>query len=209
MIVQWCVKGLALPGDDDARSIIDEGRGLVCQWWMDTFDIDPADVTHKLTARNLDMHVNHFSERDPATNRPFSKQTPFISLSAGTVERDAVARTNYVHRARKTALWFGTDFGRRTTAYLYVCWVILAPRDSVEIEHLAEEVRDLNVYRHYSPFQTEGEIVAKILVEDNHIACCEKWELVGGPTESFRRAWTYPNPRFVRPERLTNVRELI
>jgi hypothetical protein len=209
MIVQWGIKGLSLLGDDDARGIIDAGQGLICNWWRQSLDIDPADVPHKLTTRNLDMHVNHFTAPDRATGRPFNTETPFISLSAGTVERDAAARTNYVHRARKTALWFGTDFGRRTTAYLYVCWVILAPRDSVEIEHLAEEVRDLNVYRHYSPFQTEGEIVAKILVEDNHIDCCEKWQLVDGPSPSFRRVWTYPNPRFVRPERLTNVRELI
>ncbi|WP_203784695.1 hypothetical protein [Paractinoplanes rishiriensis] len=195
--------------DDAACRIIDDRQGLVCQWWRTSVDIDPAEVADKLTPQALDQHVNHFTDPDPSTGRPFNQVSPFISLSAGTVERDAVARTNWVRRARRTALHFGTEFGWKTTAYLYPCWVILAPRNAVEIQHVAEEVRDLNTYRHYSPFQTEGEIVAKIEVPDNHIQCCEKWELVGGPAGFYRRVWSHPNPRFVRPERLTNVRELI
>jgi hypothetical protein len=209
MIVQWAVKGLSLPDDAAARAIIDDRHGLVCNWWRRNEEMDPAEITDKLTARNLDLHINHFTEPDPVTQRPFNEQTPFISLTAGTVERDAAARTNYVHRARRTALWFATEFGRRTTAYLYICWVILAPRASVEIEHLAEEVRDLNVYRHYSPFQTEGEVVAKIQVPDNQIARYEKWELDTTAVEFFRQVDSYRNKRFVNPSRLTNVRELI
>lgn len=53
--------------------------------------------------------------------------SPFISLSAGTIERDAAAQTNHVRSARQTALWFGTEFGNETTAYLFTCWVLLAP----------------------------------------------------------------------------------
>src|SRR6267142_2148165 len=71
---------------------------------------------------------------------------------------DATAKTNYVHRARKVGFWFGSNFGASPTAYIYVCWVVLAPRSAVEVEAIAEEVRDLNTYRRYSDFQTEGEI---------------------------------------------------
>jgi len=199
---------MSLPSDEKARGIIEAGQGLICNWWRKAYEIDPAETRLKLTAQNLDMHVNHFTARDPATGRPFNENSPFISLSAGTVERDAVARTNFVHRARRTALYFGTEFGQRSSAYLYTCWVVLAPRAAVEIERMAEEVRDLNSYRRYSPFQPEGEVVAKIIIEDNCIQCCEKWALDGSPTR-FRRVWTHANPRFSPPERLTNVRELI
>jgi hypothetical protein len=61
----------------------------------------------KLTDSAIDMHVNHFDANDPVSGLPISDETPFISLSAGTVERDSVAKTNNVHRARRTALWFG------------------------------------------------------------------------------------------------------
>jgi hypothetical protein len=208
VIVQWCIKGMSLPNDDEARRIIDAGQGLICNWWRNAYEIDPAETRLKLTAQNLDMHVNHFTARDPTTGSPFNENSPFISLSAGTVERDAVAQTNFVHRARRTALYFATEFGRRSSAYLYTCWVVLAPRAAVEIEGMAEEVRDLNSYRRYSVYQPEGEVVAKVIVEDNRIRCCEKWMLDGSP-HRFRRVWTHPNPRFTPPERLTNVRELI
>lgn len=207
MIVQWCIKGMSLPSDNEAREIIDAGQGLICNWWRDVGQIDPSETRGKLTAQNLDMHVNHFTAND-ADGRPFNESSPFISLSAGTVERDAVAQTNFVHRARRTALYFATEFGRRNSAYLYTCWVVLAPRAAVEIESMAEEVRDLISYRRYSPFQPEGEVVAKVIVEDNRIQCCEKWEL-NASSNRFRRVWTHTNPRFTPPERLTNVRELI
>jgi hypothetical protein len=207
VMVQWCVKGLHLPDDDTARGIIDGPNGIVCNWWRDVGTISPAGRRQRLTEGNLDRHVNHFTATDPTTGRPFNDQSPFISLSAGVVERDAVAKTNYVHRARKTALWFATEFGADTTAYLYVCWVLVGPRSAVEVEAVAEEVRDLNTYRRYSEFQTEGEIAVKVIVPDNQIQQCERWDL--DPRGEFVLSWTALNPRFTPPELLTNIRELI
>lgn len=210
MIVQWCIKGMHFPDDNAARNIIDSREGIICNWWRSVGTISPAQCRDKLTAAALDMHVNHFSEMDPDTGRPFSENTPFISLSAGTVGRDQVARTNFVSRAQKTALRFGTNFGRNSEAYLYTCWVVLAPRPAVEIEGVAEEVRDLNSYRAYSQFQLQGEITAKVSVPDNHIQKCEKWVVRGSRKKGiFEVDWSYENSRFTSPEMLTNVRELI
>jgi hypothetical protein len=208
MIVQWCVKGLNLPDDDAARHVILDGGGIVCKWWLKVGVISPPQIRAKLTTANLNLHVNHYMATDPATGQPFSDGTPFISLSAGTVERDAAAQTNLVHRARRTAAWFGTQFGTRDTAYLFTCWVILAPRRAVEVQGVAEEVRDLNTYRRYSPYQTEGEVTAKIEVPANHVRDCEKWKW----DRAARRLSYQPlfrNPLFTPPEQLTNVRELI
>lgn len=205
MIVQWCVKGLDLPSDDIARSIIDDRCGIICNWWRTVKQISPQERREKLTPGNIDMHVNQFQSIDPVTGLPFCEQTPFISLTAGTIERDAAMKTNRTRRALDTAIWFGTDFGRRRYAYLYRCWVVVAPRPSVEVEGVAEEIRDLNVYRRYSPYQTEGEIAAKIVVPANQIMQCEKWDASGVP----QPVWTHLNSSFTNPETLSNIRELI
>lgn len=208
MIVQWCVKGLGLDDDGDARRIIDDGEGILCNGWRTVNQISPAWRRERLTLPNLDRHVNHFTSPDPSCGRPFNTMTPFISLSAGTVERDAAAQTNLVHRARRTALWFGLDFGRRSVAYLYICWLVLAPRQAAEIEGVAEEVRDLNTYRRYSPFQTEGEVTAKVSVPANQILGYEKWSW----DRSARRMQiigTHRNAQFTPAEQLSNIRGLI
>jgi len=202
VIVQWCIKGLALPDDATARHVLESGSGLVCNWWRNVGRISAPEVRAKLTRANLNLHVNHFMFDG------FHAKTPFISLSAGTVGRDVAAQTNTVHRARRTALWFGTQFGTQGTAYLYTCWVVLAPRPAVEVEGLGEEVRDLNAYQRYSAFQPEGEVTAKVIVPDNQIESCEKWTW-HRPTATLARQWTQLNARFTTPEQLSNVRELI
>lgn len=208
MIVQWCIKGLALDSDAEALQILDSRQGLVSNWWRAAGSIYQSEKIAKLTTANLDLHVNHFTDPDPTTGRPFSERTPFISLSSGTVERDAIGKTNYVHTALRTALWFGTNFGAADTAYLYTCWVLLGPRQAVPVEAVAEEIRDLNTYRRYSAYQTEGEVAAKIVVPDTHIQQCQKWswDRAAGKIRP-ERPWR--NPRFTPPETLSNVRELI
>jgi hypothetical protein len=202
VIVQWCIKGLALPSDAAADAILNSQQGLVCNWWRTAGTISPSQTRAHLTAANLNLHIHHF------TFNNFNRVTPLISLSAGTVERDRAAQTNLVRRARRTALWFGTQFGTQPTAYLFICWVVLAPRRAVEIEGVAEEPRDLNTYRRYSAFQTEGEVTAKIIVPDNQINCYEKWTWLRTPPRLIRGP-AIPNPRFTPPERLSNIRELI
>jgi hypothetical protein len=208
VIVQWCIKGLALQNDTEAMSVINSRAGLCSNWWRAVGAIAQAEIPDKLTAANLDYHVNHFTDPDPATGLPFSERTPFISLSSGAVERDSVAKTNYVHTALRTALWFGTEFGASNIAYLYTCWVLVGTRSAVEVEAVAEEIRDLNTYRRYSAYQTEGEVAAKIVVPDNHIEKCQKW-IWDRTSHTIRPDWTQMNARFTPPDTLSNVRELI
>ena len=70
---------------------------------------------------------------------------------------------------------------------------------------VAEEVRDLNSWRDYSAFQTEGEVAAKVRVPASQIACCEKWAVK--PSHSL--LWSYDNPDFTAPESLSNIREML
>jgi hypothetical protein len=207
MIVQWCLKGMRLPDDESAKALIDRRSGLVCNWWRDQGTISPHEIREKLTPENLDRHVNHFDDPEPVTGRPFREVTPFISLSAGTVERDKVMQTNVTHTARETALGFGSGFGAVTTAYLYRTWVVVAPRQAVKVENIAEEVRELTTYRSYSAFQLEGEVVAKVIVPANQIEWCERWEI--DPIQGWLPLWRHDNQDFSLPTELSNVRELI
>jgi hypothetical protein len=207
MIVQWCLKGMHLDDDDEARDPIESRQGLMCNWWRDAKRINPALRRDKLTESNLDRHVNHFDSPEPLSGRPFREVTPFISLSAGTVERDKVMRTNITHTARETALGFGSAFGRFSTAFLYRCWVVVSPRPTVGIEGVAEEVRELTSYRSYSAFQLEGEVVAKVIIPSNQIEYCERWDM--SPALEWAAAWRHVNTAFTQPTELSNVRELI
>src|ERR1700737_2038887 len=208
MIIQWCIKGLALRNDKQARSIIDSRVGLVSNWWRAVRTLDQSERASRLTLDNLDFHVNHFSDTDTATGLPFSDRSPFISLSCGSVERDSIAKTNYVHTALRTALWFGTNFGASDTAYLYTCWVLIGARQAIEVEAVAEEIRDLNTYRRSSAYQTEGEVAAKIVVPDNHIQKCQKWTW-DRKSKKIATGWVQTNRGFPPPEALSNIRELI
>ncbi|MFG3289667.1 hypothetical protein ACGF3G_12805 [Streptomyces sp. NPDC048179] len=199
---------MSLPDDDIARRIIDDRFGIACRWWQKQDPLPHNEIASRLTEHHLNLHVNHFESIDPATGLPFCEETPFISLSCGTVERDTAAKTNFVHTARHTALWFGTRFGQESVAYLYFCWVLLAPRSAVAVEGVAEEVRDLNTYRRYSPYHAEGEVAAKIRVPASQISHCERWEWDRGD-RTIQQTWTHHNSEFVRPESLSNVRETL
>jgi hypothetical protein len=107
-------------------------------------------------------------------------------------------------------LLFASDFGRyRGQCYLFYCWVVVGLTPAVEVKHLAEEVRELNTYRRFSAFQTEGEIVAKIEVPARQIHRFERYEILGSRNKvtdiSFVDA--FKNPRYVDPYAIVNIRD--
>ncbi|BAY09171.1 hypothetical protein [Calothrix sp. NIES-2098] len=201
MLIQWAIKGINgdLSGIDDntAKSIIDDGRGILCNWWRNQIQISPPEVRDKLTKANLGLHVNQY---DIVKDR-----TPFISLTAGCVERDAAIQTNQIHPASKVARRFATRWGT-SPGYLFYCWVIVGLKPAVEISQIAEEIRELNTYTSYSHYQLEGEITAKIHIPSNQILKCEKYEPNG--KGQCPRVWTHQNRSFIRPAAILNMREL-
>lgn len=203
MFVQWAIKGInsGTPptgiDDDTAKRMIDDGHGILCNWWRNQIRISPPEVRAKLTKANLGLHVNQYDT--------VKDQTPFISLAAGCVERDVAIQTNQIHPAPKVARRFATRWGA-SPGYLFYCWVIVGLKPAVEIEEVAEEVRELNTYRSYSEYQLEGEITAKIYIPSNQILKCEKYEPIG--YGKCRRVWTHRNRNFSRPAAVLNMREL-
>ena len=202
MYVQWCAKGLNGITDDEARSVMLGSQGLICRWWRNVDPLPSNLIASKLTLRNLDWHVNRYSDYDPGTGQPFCEGSPFISLSAGTVEREVFLKSNIAHTAWQTALGFATDWGA-VEGYVYICYVIVALNSAVAVESVSEEVRELKTYRRYSAYNPEGEIAAKIRVPANQIRLCMK--LAADLTVS----WTQVNPGFVAPTPILNQRMFI
>ena len=157
-----CIKGINAITLDDARAILSK-RGLACAWWRTAGQITSAEIDERLTEEELDLHVNSFDEKHPARGGPVKDETPFVSLTAGLVERNVFLACNEIHPAHEIAMDFATSFGQlRGECFMFYCWVLVGLRPSMPVRYLAEEVRELHSYTKYSRFQPEGEIVAKI-----------------------------------------------
>ena len=210
MFVQWCIKGIAGResfdpphtglDDDAARDLIDSAEGILCNWWRNASGIARTDVAGKLTPGNLTRHIHDYAN--------FGAETPFISLTAGCVSREIALRLNRVHEAQDIALRFATDFGHRT-GYLYYCWVIVGLNPAVEIESVAEEVRELHTYLSWSDYQLEGEVTAKIVVPATQIERCERWDSDRAGRVERSCTWRHDNPAFCDPASVVNLRRFL
>jgi hypothetical protein len=205
---QKVLKGIPLPDSSLADRMFESG--IQCLWWLRVHQITPQEIAEKLTERNLDWHLNHYADVDPTTGRPFYADTPFISATAGTVERDAFLRRNILFDPLLTALEFATH-GFTTTGYVFYAYVLTLGRKALPFDAFAEEVRELNIYTSFSPYHPEGEITAKIIIPGVMI---ERWEEYDGPAaEAELNAGRFPaprsqavNPTYRPPEEYCNVR---
>jgi hypothetical protein len=212
MFFQMVLKGIAGLSRDEADDMFH--AGILCNWWRRVHRISPPEVVDKLTERNLDWHLNHYGDPDPMMgNAPFSDNTPYISTTAGTVERDEFASRNVVFDPFFTALRFATlDF--TTTGHIFYAYVFTLGRQSIELCAFAEEVRELNIYTNFLPFHAEGEITAKIEIRGPQI---ERWEEYDGPAAhlAFQNATspaataTRTNPIYAPPARFCNIRGFV
>jgi hypothetical protein len=208
---QKVLKGINGLSDPAARGLLD--TGILCNWWRRVRGISPEEIREKLTERNLDWHLNRYDDHDPNTGRSYSDDTPFISTTAGTYERDGVRRRNILFPALWTALSFATrEF--RGDGHVFFGYVYTLGKVSIELPEFAEEVRDLNVYSRFSPYHTQGEIVAKIEIPSVRLEKVETYSLAklladlmsGAPPTPDQ---TFRNPAFRPPEAYSNIREAL
>ena len=202
MYLQYCVKGVAGASRSgvgvtkrEAVALMLDEVGILSNWWRTLKQISPPEVADVLTDANLDRHLHDYAR--------FGAQTPFISLACGSVERDEIIRYNWIHSAVDTALMFATDNFTRPGALFYL-WVATSHRPAITVQTVAEPVRDLNIYRNWSPYQPEGEVTAKVHIPANQIEKLEWWVPDGG---RGRVADTVPNRNYVAPELLSDVRQ--
>lgn len=201
MYIQRFVKGISGtktsgPSWTEATYMLSSGDGIYSNWWRLKKEIRPPEVQNVLTMINLDRHLHDYAS--------FGQQSPFISLASGCVSRDVLLARNESHSAIDTALDFATDAFAHE-GYLFFGWIVVGLNPAVELSSVAESVRDLNVYRSWSPYQLEGEITAKIHIPANQIERVERWD----PDSSVEKATdSYSNPTYVPPDPITNLREL-
>lgn len=161
MFVQECIKGITGIDRSTAQEMTEGGLGIRCNKWRNNGSRpDPAATRSLLTYNNLDRHLHDYDG--------FGDDTPFISLSAGTIDRQSALMTNVVHSAEETAALFATNFGI-DDGYLFRCWVIISLNPAVSIEQVSEEIREVHTYTRFSPYLLEGEVTAKIHIPANQI----------------------------------------
>src|SRR4051794_31716040 len=96
MYIQKVLKGITgiTKAEADNALLID---GIQCNWWRDVHSITPHGVEEQLTERNLYWHLERYDKIDPNTSRPFHETTPFISTTAGAIERDRFRSQNIIY----------------------------------------------------------------------------------------------------------------
>jgi len=212
VIIQQVIKGLSDLTDVEIDEIFK--GGIACNWWRRLRSLPQKQVPDRLTDRNLEWHRNSFKKPDPLQgNAPFCDNTPFISTSAGTVERDVMNRTNTLTAAWKTALYFATDRWTKD-GWLVYCHLFLIGKRAILLEAFSEELRELNIYTGFSPFYVEGEITAKIVIPTAQIERADSWSLSDAQTAIASgnlpaASRVKKNPNFVKPDDYNNLRSLL
>ena len=198
MLVQWCLKGVPWSpgfGDADARRALTDD-GLTSNW-VRANAARPlasalADAHAALSDSALVRHVNAYAT--------VAATTPYVSLSAGVIERDPKMRTPIHHHAWTTALDFATR-GGTGEGYVFECWVQLPGNPAPELPGFGEEVRDLNLHGRFARWHHQGEVAAKLVVPPRQIRRVMKF------TRALKQIpFGGRNPQFVPPERISNIR---
>lgn len=213
MIIQHVLKGIGGIDDAEAQRILDVG--ILCNWWRKVVTLPQAEIAERLTERNLTWHQNNYDTPDPLEGgEEFRHHSPFISTTAGTIERDPIHARHVVHSALQVALEFATD-GWTQDGVVFYCYLFVLGRPAIPHQFLSEELRELNVYRGYSPFQPEGEIAAKIIIPTAQVEKYEFYSLI-----DIEKSWSSGSPmlpartventkHFHPPSEIANVRTFL
>lgn len=199
MLVQWCLKGIPKqPGfdDSDANQVLVDGlmSRRVARQWANPLGPELVLAHQALSDAALAAHVNAYGT--------VKATTPYISLTAGVIERDPQTRAAITRPAWATALDFATQ-GGSSEGYVFECWVQLPGNPAPELPGFGEEVRDLNLQPRFAWWHHEGEIAAKLVVPARQIRRVYKY------TAALTLANMTPNLDFVPPDRISNIRGLV
>lgn len=218
MVFQKVLKGISGLNDTDAKDLVD--NGIMSNWWRRAGTISPSDIKLHLTQDNLKLHLNHYHDPVPSTNPlhaihngKFGEVSPFISTSAGAVERDFATKTNLIFPPFITALNFATRNGR-ADGYIFYAYLLTVGKIAVEMEQFSEEMRNLYVYRDYQPYYRQGEVMAKVLIPSVQIQKVEGYR-VAEAQASLKAGnlpaphFIYINPTYIVPEKLSNIQEVV
>jgi hypothetical protein len=203
MQINWCLKGIRSQtgfGDSEALNVL-TGTGIQSSWLFNNGSMPLAQAAvesqNALSATALDDHVNNFAI--------VAGSSPYISLSAGCTEFAGSSAPASHYPALVTVLDFATGWGT-VAGYIFRCWVVTAPQVSASIPGLADEVRDLNLFGHFTHYHREGEIAAKLLVPRRQVQWVHKVDASGAAMAfSGKRSASATNPDFVYPETVSNL----
>jgi len=218
MVFQKVLKGVNGLDAIKAQQIVD--NGLLSNWWRTAGRITPAEIKLHLNSVNADLHLNHYHKPIPIGNpltkygkAKFGDVTPFISTTAGVVERDGNSKQNLFFPPFMTALRFATD-NFKSTGYVFYAYLITIGKKAIEMEQFSEEIRELHVYSEYQRYFRQGEIMAKILIPSVQIEKAIGYDgpsalrdLKAGRIPSFSHSVT--NSSYQEPEKLSNIREIL
>jgi hypothetical protein len=169
VIFQWFLRGVndsdGTLDEDWAKRVLNT-EGLRSAWLRSNPRSDPADWDQAVGhPDSLLWHINRFDDLGfPAwpTVR-YGDQSPFLSLSSGTVEPDRRAGKNQKYPAWFTAVRFATADGQ-DDGWVFHGYASVLGRPALPLLEFSEEVRDLHQHDFYNPYHPEGEVAAKILV---------------------------------------------
>jgi hypothetical protein len=200
MLIHWCLKGIAESSRfRDSTALRTLSAGIHSMWMVSNVGAPLTDVgvegaQDALNDSALDDHVNNFGA--------VAHNTPYISLSAGSVVPNSSSSGVLVWPAWRTALDFATR-GGQSSGYVFRCWTIVSPKPSASIPNISDEVRELNLFRQFWPYHDEGEIAAKLLVPSSQIEWYRKFD------NQLRTIDFHLNPRFVDPNEISNIIEAV
>src|ERR1700733_14633552 len=215
MIIQRVLRGVAGINQTQAQQMLNDG--ILCNLCRNMGPLGYSDIAQVLVDRNAEWHQDHYGDPDPLYTNPvneiFSVHTPFISTTAGTVERRK--GTNVTRTAFDVALRFATS-GLTRDGYLFYCDLFVIGRQAVPLLAFSEELRELNVNPRYSVYQVEGEICAKLIIPASQIERADffyvqdvKNALAKGQLPSPDPALSLSNTLYFPPSRYSNFRDAL
>jgi hypothetical protein len=205
MLIQRVYKGICGMARGEAEICLRE-MGISSRWWIGAGGVTPSAVLAQLTEGALMRHLNDYDAFGPVT--------PFISTTAGSVVRDANGEINIIETAEYVATDFATD-GFTQDGWVFSGYVFTLGRKAVPQQPFAEEVRELNVYTGYLPFQPEGELVAKFHLPAVQLEAAWPVKAKQDPRRPGAMLWPLKggvlgnHGVYVPPEDIVNVRDVL